>query len=243
MQMFFYHFAWAGTSGKDRTDYEMQLLNSKYTCDCAVAAKNLNCKKFVCAGTVTEKIAENILNIEVKAENAIYGIAKHTAHCLIDIVCKKLELQYVWARLSNIYGGSNTSGNIVSYTLNELSKGNIPAFSKAQQPYDLMYIKDAAKALYLLGEKELKSNCYFVGSGEPRILKDYLFAIRDVFGKGAKIDIGKRPEDGLKYYEEWFETTKLQRDTGFRTTFTFEEAIIETISKCGIIESRSERRV
>ncbi|MBE0067687.1 NAD-dependent epimerase/dehydratase family protein [Thermoanaerobacterium thermosaccharolyticum] len=227
----FYHLAWDGTAGKDRADYSLQLLNSKYTCDSAVVAKELNCQKFICTGTITEKIAENILNIDSKAENIIYGIAKHVAHCLLDVLCKKIQLPYVWARLSNIYGENNSTGNIISYTLNEFQKGNKPTFSKAEQPYDLMYVKDAAKALYLLGEMATKENCYFIGSGEPRLLKEYLISIKDIFGNDAQIGIGERPEDGLKYSFDWFDTSALQRDTGFKVLNTFEYNIREIIEE------------
>lgn len=225
----FYHFAWAGAGGKARADYRIQLCNSKYTCDCAFVAKVLNCKKFICTGTITEKIAESILNINVKAENTIYGITKHTTHCLLDILCRNLNLQYVWARLSNIYGGNNTTGNIISYALGELQSGNRPAFSKAEQYYDLMYVKDTSRALYLLGEKETKQSCYFIGSGEPRILKEYLLELRDVFGGNAEIGLGEKQEDGLMYYKEWFETEDLQKDTGFKVVYSFEEGIKETL--------------
>jgi nucleoside-diphosphate-sugar epimerase len=135
----------------------------------------------------------------------------------------------VWARLSNLYGCNNSTGNIISYALGELQQGKRPAFSKAEQPYDLMYVKDTARALYLLGEEDTKKNCYFVGSGHPRILKEYLLALRDIFGGEADIGLGEKPEDGLQYYKEWFETTALQKDTGFKAAYTFEEGIKETI--------------
>lgn len=237
----FYHLAWTGASGKNRADYNLQLNNCKFTCDCAYVAKQLNCKKFVCTGSITEKIAEGILNSDVKAENTVYGIAKHTAHCLLDVICKKLEIPLVWARLSCIYGGNNTTGNIVSYTLGELGKGNVPEFSKAEQPYDLMYVKDTAKALFLLGTRETSKTCYFVGSGQPHILKDYLISIRDMFGESAEIGIGKRPEDGLKYFQEWFKTDDLKRDTGFEPIYSFEAGIKETIAEIkGAFEGRNQ---
>lgn len=225
----FYHLAWAGAGGAGRADYALQLLNAKYTCDAAVSAKKMGCKKFLCAGTITEKIAENILNIDVKAENTIYALEKHNTHCLLDILCKKIDLDYVWMRFSNIYGPYNLSGNIISYMLGELSKGNRPSFSKGEQPYDLMYIEDLVKAIYLLGEKDTKKNCYFLGSGTPRLLKDYLIEIKDIYGNGAQIGLGERPEDGLKYYEEWFDTTDLQNDTGFKPEFDFETAVTKTV--------------
>ena len=225
----FYHLAWAGAGGAGRADYTLQLSNAKFSCDAAMSAKELGCKKFLCAGTITEKIAENILNIDVKAENTIYALEKHNTHCLLDILCKKIGLDYVWMRFSNIYGPYNTSGNIVSYMLGELAKGNRPSFSKGEQPYDLMYIEDLVKAIYLLGEKETKKNCYFLGSGRPRLLKDYLIQIKDIYGSGAQIGLGERPEDGLKYYDEWFDIADLREDTGFKPEYSFDEAITKTV--------------
>jgi len=226
----FYHLAWDGTNGSDRADYQLQLSNAKYACDSAVVAKKLNCKKFICTGTITEEIAKNILDLDIHAMNSIYGVAKHTTHCLLEVLCKNLDLPFVWARLSNIYGGNNLTGNIISYTLKELQQGNKPSFSKAEQPYDLMYIEDAAKALYLVGKEDTNESCYFIGSGTPRILKEYLLAIKDIYGNHAEIGLGERPEDGLKYDLEWFDTTNLSRDTGFTVHNTFEQNIQETIN-------------
>ena len=226
----FYHLAWSGSSGKDRSNYEMQLLNSKYTCDAAIVAKKLNCKKFLCSGTITEKIAADILNIDVKAENIIYGLEKHNTHCLLDILCKKINLPYVWMQFSNIYGPYNYSGNIISYTLNELIQCKTPTFSKGDQYYDFVYIKDLVRAVYLLGEKNTSNNCYFIGSDSPRKLRDYLIKIKEIFGEGREIKLGARSEDGLKYYEEWIDISELNKDTGFESKYTFEEGIKETIN-------------
>lgn len=226
----FFHLAWAGAGGAARSDYALQLLNAKYSCDAAQTAKMMGCEKFLCAGTITEKIAENILNIDVKAENMIYALQKHNTHCMLDILCKKINLNYVWMRFSNIYGPYNTSGNIVSYMLGELIQGRRPSFSKGEQPYDLMYIEDLVTAIYLLGEKETTKTSYFLGSGTPRLLKDYLIEIKDIYGNGAEIGLGERPEDGLQYYYEWFDILDLKNDTGFSPEYKFQEAVKKTVN-------------
>ena len=226
----FYHLAWEGTGGKERSNYNLQLLNIKYACDSFVVAKDLNCKRFIGVGTITEKIAEDILNSKIKNENAIYGIAKLTTHCMLKTLSEKLGLPFIWARLANIYGENDTSENIVNYTINELSKGKRPSFSTAEQPYDLMYVADAGNALYLLGEKNAKENCYFVGRGEVRALKEYLIKIKDIYGNNAQINLGERPADNLEYHTEWFDTGPLKRDTGFQASYTFEEGINNTLN-------------
>ena len=161
----FFHLAWAGAGSEGRSDYSLQLMNVKYSCECAKVAKAIRCTKFLASGTITEKIAENILNIRSKAQNIVYGICKHTTHCMLDVLCSNIGIDYVWMRFSNIYGPRSINGNIVGYTIAEFIRGNTPSFSKADQPYDLLYIEDLVKAIYLIGNTDNTKNCYYIGSG------------------------------------------------------------------------------
>lgn len=51
----FYHFAWQGVNGADKADPAVQLKNCQMAINCAAVAKKLNCKKFLCAGTIAEQ--------------------------------------------------------------------------------------------------------------------------------------------------------------------------------------------
>ena len=92
----FYHLAWISAGGSGRADYNLQLMNAKYACDAVIVAKKLNCKKILVAGTITEKIASQTLVLPVKSNNIIYGIAKHTTHCMLEILTNRLNLEFVW---------------------------------------------------------------------------------------------------------------------------------------------------
>lgn len=225
----FYHLAWISAGGAGRADYAIQLQNVKYACDAVGVAKVLGCKKILFAGTVTEKIAENILNLSGKAVNNVYGICKHATHCLIDVESKKQEIDYVWMQFSNLYGPYSINGNIVGYTIKELLQGNEATFGPADQKYDLLYIEDLVLAAYLLGEKETKRNAYYIGSGELRILSDYLRKIGQICGKPAMVKIGVRLDDGTRYDEKWFDITPLQQDTGYVPRVSFDEGVKQTI--------------
>ena len=224
----FYHFAWAGTTGVARADYALQSDNAKYTCDAAMLAKKFNCHKFITTGTITEKVTESILTNHYTSENLIYGLAKLYAHNLLDIVCKKNDVQYVWAKLSNIYGGDNTNGNLISYTLNEFKEGRVPSYGPCEQPYNFTYIKDVMNALYLLGENKTSENEYFISNGECMQLKDYLTILSQQFNQD--ICIGARVDDGIRYEEEWFNSDTLTK-IGFKAKYNFIEGIKEIRGK------------
>lgn len=226
----FYHLAWISAGGAGRADYAVQLQNVKYACDAVCVAKELGCKKILFAGTVTEKIAENILNLSGKAVNNIYGICKHMTHCLVDVESQRQDIDYVWMQFSNLYGPYSINGNIVGYTIKELLQGNEAKFGPANQVYDLLYIEDLVYAAYLLGNSETKHHTYYIGSGQTRKLSDFLIEIGDVCNKPELIKIGARPDDGTRYEDSWFDITPLKEDTGYAPKVSYKEGLVETIN-------------
>ena len=86
------------------------------------------------------------------------------------------------------------------------------------------------EAVYRLGDSETKQAYYYIGSGSPRILREYLLKIGELAGKQEKIGIGIRPDDGIKYDFSMFETTPLKEAIGDYVSTPFEEGIQKTIS-------------
>ena len=148
---------------------------------------------------------------------------------MLENYCKNIGQDFVWMQFSNIYGPSNKTGNLVSYTISELMKGNEATFGPAMQPYDFIYVEDLIEAIYRLGVNETASNCYFIGSGEPRILKDYLLEIGREYGHEEQIKIGVRPDDGIIYTMDMFDTSKLEQDIGEYISRNFTEGIRYTL--------------
>ena len=80
----FVHFAWAGSAGPARVDYELQMKNALTTVECVKAAKELGCNKFVCAGSIMEYEVEAAVHTQGNRPGMgyIYGMGKHIAHCM-----------------------------------------------------------------------------------------------------------------------------------------------------------------
>lgn len=224
-----YHFAWQGVNGADKADPSVQLKNCQMTIHCATVAKKLNCKKFLCAGTIAEWSVNSLPHLERVSGGMMYGVAKHCTHLMVENYCKYIGLDFIWMQFSNIYGPNNKTGNLVSYTIGELHKGHEATFGPAMQPYDFIYVEDLIEAVFRLGEKHTASNFYFIGSGEPRVLKDYLLEIGRAYGTEEKIKIGVRPDDGIVYTMDMFDTTRLRADIGEYVKKSFSEGIRYTI--------------
>lgn len=224
-----YHLAWAGVNGPDKANPLIQLENIKYSMNCAMLAKELGIKKILCAGTIAERATESLNSLEVTNGGMLYGVAKHSAQLMLEAYCKNIGLEYVWMQFSNIYGPTNKTGNLVSYTVGELKKGAEATFGPALQPYDFIYVEDLIEAVYRLGNSDKAGGLYFIGSGKPRILKEYLQEIGDAFEKPELIKTGVRPDDGITYSFEMFDIKKLENEIGNYISMDFSDGIRYTI--------------
>ena len=226
----FYHLAWRGVNGAEKADPTVQLANIQMAVDCANICKKLSVKKYLCAGTVAENATFSLSNLQQTSGGMIYGVAKHACRLIVEDYCKNIGQNFVWMQFSNIYGVGNKTGNLVSYTLGELMAGKEATFSPALQPYDFIYVEDLIEAVYRLGANETKKAFYYIGSGSPRILKNYLLRIGELVGYADKVGIGIRPDDGIKYSMDMFCNKDLVEAVGEYVSTDFDNGINKTIA-------------
>lgn len=224
-----YHLAWAGVNGSSKADPMVQLNNIQMGINCAKLCKELGVKKLLCAGTVAEQVVLSLPNLTQTSGGMMYGVAKHCAHLMLEDYCKNIGVNFIWMQFSNIYGVGNKTGNLVSYTLGELLAGKEATFGPAAQPYDFIYVDDLLEAVYRLGASDNKKSTYYIGSGSPKILREYLLRIGELIGLKDKIGIGLRPDDGIKYDFSMFDTTPLKETIGDYVSINFDEGIKKTI--------------
>ena len=79
-------------------------------------------------------------------------------------------------------------------------------------------------ALFALGKSKDSSGLYFIGRCEDRILKDYIEEVGRIYGK--QVDIGVRPDDGLRYKKEWFNNSRLVNEIGYHFKYSFTEGVL-----------------
>lgn len=232
----FYHLAWQGAKGAGRSDYTLQIQNAKYSCDAAIIASKLKCKKFIAVGTITERLADVVLKEKCMSQNLMYGLTKSYTNKLLNVICTVENINFVWAELSNIYGGDDDSGNLISYTIDCFEKNIVPKFGPCQNPYDFIHIDDVVSALYEIGMCDDAFGMYFIGRCENKTLKQYIEDISRIYNK--PVNIGALPDDGLHYEKTWFDNGRLVNEMNFTFKYDFENGIrtemkIKESAKCG----------
>ena len=221
----FFNMAWVGKGGVLRADYNVQMSNVKVALDFYGEAQRLKCKRYICMGTIGEKMARLPECKHIKSQNLIYAISKNYLHDILNTI-ESINCKVVWATLGNIYGGEDAGGNIIDYCLRCILRGEVATFGPAEQPYDFIHVDDAVRAIALIGMSSmLVSNEFYVGNGTPRPLKNYLYDIGRITGHESLIGIGKRPDDGTRYKIEWFDIKPLEKETGFSPVVIFDEGV------------------
>lgn len=228
----FYHLAWAGIADPGRQDPQLQLNNVNWTLDCLRAAKEMNCKKFVGAGSITEKEILEVISTQGNPQNSgymIYGCGKITAHAMAMTLAASLQIDFCWTRITNVYGPGEISPRFINSTIRKILNKELLKFTSATQNYDFVYISDAAEAFYRIGEFGRPYYTYLIGSSHARPLKEFILELQKVLAPEQKFIFGEVPFQGINLPLECYDCSITKRDTGFCAEVSFQEGIWRTM--------------
>lgn len=225
----FFHFAWAGTSGQSRSDYDLQLKNVYAACEVLKLAKRLSCRRFVNAGSLMEYDVMEYLPRDGVEPTAgyIYGIAKLTADFMLKTLAVQEGMEYVNVIISNIYGVGEKSARFLNQLLRKLMSDQRIALTSGVQLYDFIYVTDAVKGIICAAQKGENNSVYYIGNRKPQPLKNYILQAKEILKSNAELAFGEVPFNGVMLTYQEFDTEKLF-DMGFEIEVPFEKGILMT---------------
>ena len=226
----FYHFAWAGSAGPSRADTALQLNNVQWTVNALRAAKELGCRRFVCAGSIVEHetIAAAYTQGSRPGLGYIYGSGKLAAHAMCMSVAASIGIELVWPEITNAYGIGERSPRLVNTSIQKCIRGETPQFTAGTQNYDFVYIDDVARAFRLIGENGKPFHEYLIGSSSARPLRQFLEEMQQAIAPDMAFAFGDVPFTGVDLPLSRFDCTETERDTGFRAQVSFSEGCRRT---------------
>lgn len=226
----FYHFAWAGSAGSDRGNATLQLQNVQWTIDALNFAKNIGCKRFVCAGSIIEYETMRACYTDGNKPGLgyIYGSAKMSAHTVAMSIAANIGIDLMWAEITNAYGVGEISSRLINTTIRKIINKESPQFTSGTQNYDFVYIDDVAKAFYLIGKNGKPFHSYLIGSGNAKPLKEFLLEMKESIAKDVDFIFGDVPFTGVNLDLSIFDTKKTELDTGFKAEISFAEGVKRT---------------
>ena len=226
-----YHLAWSGVSGVLRGDYAMQLKNAQYTCDAVGVASQMGIRRFVGTGTLAQLDGLNYITENASTPNLVscYGSAKTAAQFMSKAVANSVGIEHIWCYISNSYGIGDQSNNFINFACKKMLNGERASFTAGEQNYDFVYITDTIRGLYLCAKNGQPNYSYYIGSGKPRRLKEFIEIIRDNIDCELPLFLGEVPFNGISLPMEKLSCEQIKNDTGYLAEVDFESGIKKTI--------------
>lgn len=227
----YFHLGWFGMSGDTRGDVSVQLRNVEWTLNALRQAKEIGCKRFVCAGSIMEyeTFAAVTKQGNRPGSGFVYGTAKLAAHSLCSIEAAGLGIDLVWAEVTNAYGVGEISPRLINSTIRKIIKNEPLQFTSGTQNYDFVYIDDVARAFRLIGENGKPFCHYLIGSSNAKPLREFVLDIKEAVAPDKEFIFGDVPFTGVNLPTETFDCSLTERDTGFKAEISFADGIRKTM--------------
>lgn len=230
----FYHFAWDGIGSTGRADPEIQCSNIKMSTKCLEAAAKLNCNRFVFSGSQAEYGDFDGIITEDTPCLPMTEYGKGKLHFLQEAssLSKCFDIEYVHLRIFSVYGFGDHPWALVPQCLKAFPRGEELELSSCKQMWNYLYIKDAAEAIYLLGEADIDNNIIVnVGAEKSFPLYEYVETIHRICGGTGIAKYGAYQNSVEKVIGINPDVSRLKKLTGWYQKTSFEDGIKEILTQ------------
>ena len=226
----FVNLAWGGVDKLSDLNIKAQLDNVIWSVNAMEAASSIGCSRFIHIGTMEEAFTYKYLELDynINAEynrHVIYSVAKIAAKYSLRIKAREFKIDYIHVLHSHVMGPDDDKDSFLQVTLKKLIDGEELIFSSGEQLFDVVSPLDCCKAYYLICCKGIPDSDYWVGSGNPRKLREYVERMFHLYPSAAKLQFGKMPYNDIKLQASDFSIKLLTEHTGYAPIDSYENIV------------------
>lgn len=230
---YFFHLAWGGKNKLSDLDINAQNQNIIRTVETYNIANFLGAKKYIFCGTMEESFAKEYTILDYKSEkkynrHVVYALAKISARQALKINYTSSGPQLIFGTNSHTMGPGDARDSFLQTTLLKLlkkKKENI-FVSSGEEIFDVVNVKDCAKGYISIAEKGKIGISYWIGSGEPKKLKEYVQIMSNLF-PGGKINYNTYFYNDIILDKRIFSIDNTKLHTGYLPTYSFSDTVME----------------
>lgn len=228
----FFHLAWGGVHKLSDLDVEAQLQNVAWSVNALQVSADIGCARFIQVGTMEEAFTYRYFELDHRHDKAynrhvVYSAAKIAARYALTVKASELGMDFIYVLHSHVMAPDDDKDSFLQVTLRKLVEGEELIFSSGEQYFDVVSARDCALGYFLICEKGVPGSEYWVGSGDPRRLREYVERMYRLYPSAQPMQFGKLPYNDVVLSEADFSIAKLVADTGYEPTMTFEETVQE----------------
>jgi len=226
----FFNLAWGGEKTLSDLNVSAQMRNVAWSVSALETAQRIGCARFIHVGTMEEAFTEKYLDLDHHKNNqhnrhVIYSVAKMVARSALKIKAAQLGLDFIYVLHSHVMGPDDDKDSFLQVTLQKLIRSEELIFSTGEQYFDIVSVDDCSLGYYLICQKGKPGETYWVGSGDPRRLREYVERMYRLYPSGKEMQFGRLPYNDIVLEKEAFSIANLVEDTGYQPTMTYEQTV------------------
>lgn len=226
-----YHFAWEGVRGAAREDAALQEQNRLGAVSCIDSALALRVPVFIGIGSQAEygNISGKIKESQPPAPDTAYGKKKLQVCEYGRRACEGSFTRFLWVRIFSVYGLGEHPGTLLMSAKEKLKKGLPLKLSPCEHLWNYVYLKDAAEALFLLGNGSVEAGIYNLASKDTRPLKDFVLELRELLSSESRLDFGAIPYRNGVPCGMHPDIGKIEKALNWKPKYSFRQGITELL--------------
>lgn len=161
--------------------------------------------------------------------NSPYSASKASADMLVRSFIETFEIPAIIVRASNNYGPWQYPEKLIPLAiLKLLSEEKIPIYGTGQNIRTWLYVEDFTESILQIIDRGKEGEIYNVGSSEEKKNIEVIKNLLDILNKSESYIefVPDRPGHDLRYAVD---TTKIQKEIGWKPKVSFEEGLRRTI--------------
>lgn len=223
----FVHLAWKGTRGSTRLDATLQRENVKYSMAGLQSILKVGCGRVITAGSQAEYGPHTDMITEESPchPNTEYGKAKLAFYEKASRLCDSYGVDLKEPRFFSLYGPHDFEGTMITQILADMCSGRPCNLTEGIQKWDFLYISDAVDALLGLCQQNCPNGVYNFGSGDVRLLRDYVKEMAEITGTRSELRFGAVPYPDTGMVSLWPDVSRLKQVLNWEPKVSFADGI------------------
>jgi len=232
---FIIHSAWTGVGANERDNLNIQFSNHDLLLKLLASTETLAIRKIICFGSQAEygQFSEVISEDRPSRPTTAYGLAKQHQSEILEHFCTTKNINWIWLRLFSFFGETEDPNWFIPTLVRNILSKKPMDMTPGEQSYAYMYVKDLAKVVVDVIEKDVFSGCYNVSSKKAISLKNIVKKIEGILGvKNSTVNFGALPYRANQSMLIQGDVSKLEGQIGEILESDFDknlEAVIENI--------------
>ena len=177
-----------------------------------------------------EEFTKKYLDLNYKVDSfynrhVIYALAKLAARNTLKASFNQKKIKLIFATNSHVMGPKDDRDSFLQITLKKVLLNQDLVLAPCDQYFDVVSSIDCVRAYRLIGERGRNFENYWIGSGNPRILKEYVKIIARMYKYEKKLNFSGLRINEIPLNKDDFSIENLKKDTGFSPLMTFEDTV------------------